>query len=185
MNRVGAAVLVALGVWSSVAACSGEDNAEPRPDRGAAALTTRLETVDQVAGWVADKAGECTGVTAEKPPDLRAFVGSDIAALYEPFVSEWATCAVSPEYPKVALLVFGGDRQQQFQRSWRQAMTEGGVDDGPTFAFGNGFAVSAGFLGVSALDLFYFRCDYADAAVPQVPADVDGCVFADPEHGHH
>ncbi|AXB42215.1 hypothetical protein [Amycolatopsis albispora] len=182
MYRVGAAVLVALGVLTG---CTADGEQQPRAERGSAALTERLDTMDQVIGWVEEKAGECERVVREKPADLRAFVGSDIAALYEPYVTEWATCAVSAEYPKVGLLLFGGDRQIEFQRSWRQAMTEGKIGDGPTFAFGNGFAVSAGFLGVSALDLYYFRCDYHDERVPRVPADVDGCVYADPEHGHH
>ncbi|MGC7094608.1 hypothetical protein ACPZ19_08095 [Amycolatopsis lurida] len=182
MNRVGAAVLVALGVLTGCSAGGGE---EPPAGRGSAALGARLDTMDQVIGWVEDKAGECARVVREKPADLRAFVGSDIAALYEPYVSEWATCAVSPEYPKVGLLLFGEDRQLEFQRSWQRAMAEGKIGDGPAFAFGNGFAVSAGFLGVSTLDLYYFRCDYHDDRVPQVPADVDGCVYADPEHGHH
>jgi hypothetical protein len=63
-------------------------------------------------------------------------------------------------------------------------MTAGELAEGPTFAFGNGFAVSAGFLGVSELGLYYFRCDFVDPKVKQVPADEADCVFANPEFGH-
>ena len=102
-----------------------------------------------------------------------------------PFVTEWITCAVSPEFPKVGVLLFAGDNQRKFQESWRDAMTNGELADGPSLVFGNGFAVSSGSLGTSTLGLYYFRCDYHDPQVRQVPSDVLGCVFAHPEHGHH
>ncbi len=180
MKRLAVSVFLSLGLLTS---CSGQE-LEPAPE-GAAALGTRLTTVDEVSSWIRDQAGECAEVTEQEPSKLREFVGTDLVGLYEPYVAEWATCSVSPEFPKVGMLVFTGDGLREFQESWRDAMAAGTVADGPSFAFGNGFAVSAGFLGVSELDLYYLRCDYNDPKVPQLPADVAGCVFADSEHRHH
>lgn len=180
MKRIAVTVFLSIGLLTS---CSGED---PEPARdGVAALGDRMTTVDDVASWIRDRAGDCAEVTEQDRSELREFVGTDVAGLYEPYVAEWATCSVSPEFPRVGMLLFAGDGQREFQESWRNAMAAGSVADGPSFAFGNGFAVSAGFLRVSELDLYYLRCDYDDPKVPQLPADVAGCVFTDPEHGHH
>jgi hypothetical protein len=84
----------------------------------------------------------------------------------------------------VGLILFSGDQQRKFQESWSAAMTAGELDDGPSLAFGNGFAVSQGYLGTAKLGLFYFRCDYTEPRVHQVASDVPGCVFANPEHSH-
>lgn len=179
MKRVAAAFLVSLGL---LAGCS----AAPRTvTRGAGSLGPQPATMDELISWIEDTAGDCGDVEEQETDDLREFVGPAIAARYEPYVAEWVTCRVSPVFPKVGLLLFTAGAQRKFQESWRDAMTAGEVADGPSFAFGNGFAVSAGFLGVSELGLYYFRCDYDDPEVRQVPADVDGCVFANPEHGHH
>ncbi len=179
MKHLAAALSISAGL---LACCSP---APPPATHGAAALGTRLSTMEDLVTWMADTAGECADVEDQEPTALRTFVGPDIAARFEPFVAEWVTCRVSPRFPKVGLLLFTGDAQREFQESWRDAMTGGEVADGPSFAFGNGFAVSAGLLGVRELGLYYFRCDYDDPRVRQVPADVDGCVFANPEHGHH
>jgi hypothetical protein len=178
MKRVAATLLAAL---CALTGCAG---VEPAATRGAAALGDRLSTMDDLVDWMRDHAGDCADVTTQDSDALRRFVGPDIAARFEPYVAEWATCSVSAQFPKVGLLLFEGDEQREFQESWRDAMTEGELADGPTFAFGNGFAVSAGFLGVSELGLYYFRCEYLDPEVEQVPADVADCVFANPEHGH-
>jgi hypothetical protein len=178
MRRFAAIFLACAGV---LAGCSG---VAPAATRGAAALGDRLTTMDDLAEWMRDTAGECANVTTQDIADLRGFVGPDIAGRFEPYVAEWATCAVSAEFPKVGLLLFTGDAQRKFQESWHDAMTAGELAEGPTFAFGNGFAVSAGFLGVSRLGLYYFRCDFVDPKVKQVPADEDDCVFANPEFGH-
>lgn len=178
MRRFAAAFLV------SACLLGGCSAAEPAATRGADALGERLTTMDDVVGWMRETAGECADVTTRDLAELRAFVGPDIAARFEPYVAEWATCSVSAEFPKVGLLLFTGSAQRKFQESWHAAMTEGELAEGPTFAFGNGFAVSAGFLGVSRLGLYYFRCDHVDPRVRQVPADVTDCVFANPEHGH-
>lgn len=179
MRRLVTALLISTSV---LAACSVP---EPTATRGAASLGERLTTMDELVDWIDDTAGDCAEVTPREIAELRGFVGPDIAARFEPYVAEWATCRVSPEFPVVGLVLFSGDEQRKFQESWREAMTEGEIADGPTFAFGNGFAVSQGFLGISKLGLYYFRCDSTDPRVHQVLADVEGCVFANPEHGHH
>jgi hypothetical protein len=179
MRRVATALLISTGVLAGCAVPT------PVATRGAESLGTRMSTMDELVEWIDDTAGECEDVTPRDVGELRRFVGPDIAARFEPYVAEWATCRVSPEFPVVGLVLFSGDEQRKFQESWHAAMTAGEIADGPTFAFGNGFAVSAGFLGVSELGLYYFRCDYTDPRVHQRPADVAGCVFANPEHGHH
>jgi hypothetical protein len=179
MRRLATALLISTGLLAACAAPA------PTPSRGAGSLGARMTTMDELVEWIDDTAGECAEVKARGIDELRGFVGPDIAARFEPYVAEWATCRVSPEFPVVGLILFSGDEQRKFQESWHAAMTEGEIADGPTFAFGNGFAVSQGFLGTSKLGLFYFRCDYLDPKVHQVPSDVEGCVFANPEHGHH
>lgn len=179
MRRLATALVISAGV---LAGCTA---APAAATRGAESLGTPLTTMDDLVDWIDDTAGDCADVTEHDLGELRGFVGPDIAARFEPFVAEWATCRVSPEFPKVGLILFSGDQQRKFQESWHAAMTAGEVADGPSFAFGNGFAVSAGFLGVGKLGLYYFRCDYVDPQVHQKPADEDGCVFANPEHGHH
>ncbi len=179
MRRLATALLISTGV---LAACSVP---APTATRGVEALGARLTTMDELVDWVEARAGECAEVRAREIGELRDFVGPDIAARVAPYVAEWATCRVSAEFPVVGLVLFSGDEQRKFQESWRAAMKAGEIAEGPTFAFGNGFAVSQGFLGTAKLGLFYFRCETTDPRVHQVPADVEGCVFANPEHGHH
>ncbi|MFC4852384.1 hypothetical protein [Actinophytocola glycyrrhizae] len=179
MKRLATALLISTGM---LAACVAPT---PTATRGAGSLGAHLATMDELVEWIDDTAGDCADVTPKQISELRGFLGPDIAARFEPHVAEWATCRVSPEYPVVGLVLFSGDEQRKFQESWYAAMTAGEIADGPAFAFGNGFAVSAGFLGVSKLGLYYFRCDHLDPKVHQVPADAEGCVFANPEHGHH
>ncbi|MET0237877.1 MAG: hypothetical protein ABW224_24780 [Kibdelosporangium sp.] len=156
---------------------------EPLADRGAAAITPPITTMNQLVEWMQDKTESCDEVQPATREQFTQFVGSQLAGLYEPFMAEWTTCSLSDSYPKVGLVLFKD--LKAFQRSWRDAMTAGRVSDGPAFSFGNGFAVTAGFLGVSELGLYYLRCDYDDPRVHQLPADIDGCVFANPEHSHH
>lgn len=179
MRRLATALLISTGLLAGCAAPA------PTATRGAESLGARLTTMDELVDWIDDTAGECAEVTARELDELRGFVGQDTAALVEPYVAEWATCRVSPEFPMVGLILFSGDEQRKFQESWHAAMTAGEIAEGPTFAFGNGFAISQGFLGTSKLGLHYFRCDYRDPKAHVVPADVEGCVFANPEHGHH
>jgi hypothetical protein len=179
MRRLATALLISTGLLAGCAAPA------PMATRGFESLGTRLATMDELVDWIDDTAGECTEVTAREIDELRGFVGPDIAARFAPYVAEWATCRVSREFPMVGLILFSGDEQRKFQESWRAAMTEGEIDEGPTFAFGNGFAISQGYLGTSKLGLHYFRCDYVDPSAHVIPADVEGCVFANPDHGHH
>jgi len=179
MRRLATALLISTSVLAGCALPA------PTPTRGAGALGERLTTMDDLVDWIDDNAGECAQVTPRTIDELDAFVGQDMAARVAPYVAEWATCRVSPEFPMVGLILFSGDEQRKFQESWHAAMRAGEIAEGPTFAFGNGFAISQGFLGTAKLGLHYFRCDTTDPRVHQVPSDVDGCVFANPEHGHH
>jgi hypothetical protein len=179
MRRLATALLISTGM---LAACSLP---APTPTRGVEALGERLTTMDDLVDWIDDNAGECAQVTPRAIDELDDFLGKDIAARFAPYVAEWATCRVSAEFPVVGLILFSGDEQRKFQESWHEAMKAGEIAEGPTFAFGNGFGISQGFLGTAKLGLHYFRCDTTDPRVHQVPADVDGCVFANPEHGHH
>ncbi|MBE1573485.1 hypothetical protein ACFORH_14135 [Amycolatopsis roodepoortensis] len=178
MRRLATTLLISAGI---LAGCSAP---APTATAGAEALGTRLTTMDDLVDWIDETAGDCAAVSRREIGELRTFVGPDIAARFQPHVAEWATCRVSPEFPVVGLILFDGDEQRRFQESWHAAMRAGEIADGPTFAFGNGFAVSAGFLGVGKLGLYYFRCGNVDPRVHQVPSGVAGCVFANPEHGH-
>lgn len=179
---------VALTFLASLCALTACSDVERAATRGAGALGERLTTMDAVVDWMRDTAGKCEDVTTQDTEALRGYVGPDIAARFEPYVAEWVTCAVSDEYPRVGLVLFEGDAQRGFQESWHGAMTAGEVEDGPSFAFGNGFAVSAGVLGVSRLGLYWFLCEFTDPKVHRIPADEEGCVFVNSEHpypGHH
>ena len=153
-------------------------------DHGAAAITQPISTMDDLVDWMRERTGgSCEDAKPESKEEFTRFVGPELVNLYEPFVAQWATCAMPPNYPKVGLVLFND--LTAFQQSWRDAKKAGRVSDGPSFSFGNGFAVTAGFLGVHELGLYYLRCDYDDPQVHQVSADVAGCVFANPEHSHH
>jgi hypothetical protein len=169
-----AAILVLAGCSSPPA---------PLADHGAAAITQPITTMDELVDWMQEKTGSCDEVKPASREEFTQFVGPQLVSLYEPFMAEWGTCDLSSSYPKVGLVLFKDMRA--FQQSWRDAKAAGRVSDGPAFSFGNGFAVTSGFLGVSDLDLYYLRCDYDDPRVHQIPADVSGCVFANPEHSHH
>lgn len=179
MRRLATALLISTGLLAGCAAPA------PTATRGVEALGPRLATMDELVDWIDDKVGECTQVKAREIGELRGFIGPDMAARFAPYVAEWVTCRLSREFPMVGLILFSGDDQRKFQESWRAAIDEGEIADAPTFAFGNGFAISQGFLGTSKLGLHYFRCDYFEPRVHKVPADVEGCVFANPEHGRH
>jgi hypothetical protein len=176
---------VALTLLASLCALTSCAGVEPAATQGAAALGDRLSTMDEIVDWMRDTAGGCADVTAQRPDALRAFLGPDNAARFEPYVAEWATCSVSNEFPRVGLVLFAGDEERKFQKSWHHDMTDGEVADGPSFAFGNGFAVSAGALGVSRLGLYWFLCEFTDPKVHRIPADERGCVFANSEHAHN
>ncbi|HYQ65158.1 hypothetical protein [Actinophytocola sp.] len=175
---------VALTFLAALCALTGCSGVQQTATRGVAALGDRLSTMDDIVDWMRDTAGECEDVTPQGRDALRGFIGPDNAARFAPYVAEWATCSVSNEFPRVGLVLFSADGQLKFQKSWHDAMTAGVVADGPSFAFGNGFAVSAGALGVSRLGLYWFLCDFTDPKVHRIPADEAGCVFANSEHAH-
>ncbi|TDV44761.1 hypothetical protein [Actinophytocola oryzae] len=178
MKRV---ALIFLAAFCVLTGCSG---VQQGATRGAAALGQRLTTMDELVDWMRDSAGGCDEVIPQTSEALVEFLGPDNAARFEPYVAEWATCSVSAEFPRVGLVLFEGDAQRKFQESWHDAMTDGEVADGPSFAFGNGFGVSAGALGVSRLGLYWFLCDYTDPTAHRIPADEQDCVFANSEHAH-
>lgn len=175
---------VALTFLASLCALTSCAGVAPTATRGAAALGDRLSTMEDVVDWMRDTAGECADVTPQKRDALVGFLGPDNAARFAPYVAEWATCSVSTEFPRVGLVLFTDDGQRKFQKSWHDDMTAGRVADGPSFAFGNGFAVSAGALGVTKLGLYWFLCDFTDLKVHRIPADEQDCVFVNSEHAH-
>lgn len=170
-------LLVALS-----AGCTSPPPPPPLAHHGAGALTQPMTSMRDLVDWVRDKTDSCDDARTAPRTEFAAFVGPQLAELYEPYVAEWTTCSVSESYPRVGLILF--KELPAFQTSWRDAMAAGKVSDGPSLSFGNGFAVSPAFLGVSELGLYYLRCQYDDPRVHQVPADVEGCVFANPEHQH-
>ncbi|MBP2326858.1 hypothetical protein JOF56_007243 [Kibdelosporangium banguiense] len=155
----------------------------PLADHGAAAITQPITTMDELVRWMRSRTESCDDVRPASRQEFAQFVGPQLVDLYEPFMTEWTTCSLSSSYPKVGLVLIKDMRA--FQQSWRDAMTAGRVSDGPAFSFGNGFAITSGYLGIAELDLYYLRCNYDDPQVHQIPADVAGCVFANPEHSHH
>jgi hypothetical protein len=142
-----------------------------------------ITSMSDLVSWVQERTDSCDNPQPGSLDDFAAFVGPQLAELYVPYTAEWTTCSVSSSYPKVGLVLLSD--QRAFEQSWRDAMTAGKVSDGPSFSFGEGFAITSGFLGVSQLDLYYLRCHYSDPQVYQVPAHVEDCVFANPEHHHH
>jgi hypothetical protein len=170
-----------LAVLMVVAACSAPP--PPLSDHGSGALTQPISTMNDLVDWMRQQTDACDDLSPASRDEFARFVGPQLAELYEPFVAEWATCSVPP-FPKVGLVLFQNDQFKAFQTSWRDAMAAGRVSDGPPFGFGNGFAVTQGFLGTSRLGLYYLRCYYDDPRVHQVQADVEHCVFANPEHTH-
>jgi hypothetical protein len=62
-------------------------------------------------------------------------------------------------------------------------MSAGQLADNPDWAFGNGFAVTAGQLGIERLGLRYLWCKPVDVPHAEtVAADVDGCTFVTWQH---
>ncbi|MBP2479627.1 hypothetical protein JOF53_008499 [Crossiella equi] len=181
LPRIAATAALALPL---LAGCAAEPVA-PLADRGAGALGQPVTTMRALVNLVNDRTSGCVSPKAGTPEELGRLVGAELRGLVEPHLAEWSSCAVPPSYPKVGLLLFAPGKQTEFQRAWREAMTKGAVADAPMLAFGNGFAVTSGFLGVYQLDLYYLRCAYADDKVRQIPADVDDCVFAQPPAHQH
>ncbi|MDU0292072.1 hypothetical protein NUG22_22910 [Saccharothrix longispora] len=177
------AALVALLVGS--VACSPA--ADPASPLGAGnALGPPLATPDQVAEWVEEKTGQCGEPVPRSMEEFAEFVGPLRAKLYAPYVAEWATCSAGP-YERLGLVVFQRERLADFQRAWQGALSSGEVSDDPDFGFGNGFALS-GTLGLELLGLHTLRCTPVgpdDEVGHTVPAEAEGCVYAQPPGHHH
>ncbi|WP_033438083.1 hypothetical protein [Saccharothrix sp. NRRL B-16314] len=175
------AALVALLVGS--VACS---SATGSTGLAANALGPPLATSSEVGEWVQEKTGQCDEVVPRTMEEFSEFVGPLRAKLYAPYVAEWATCEAGP-YERLGLVVFQREKLADFQHAWQAALTSGEVSDNPDFGFGNGFALS-GTLGLELLGLHDLRCTPVlpgDQLGHTVPAEAQGCIYAQKPGGHH
>ncbi len=163
-----------------LAGCSSEN---PVP-AGDAALGQHFTSLRDVSTWVQQSTDECDDVKTETKEQLADYLGPQRYSWYEPFVAEWATCSVKP-HAKLGLVLFKPDQQRALQEFWHRGMSTGQLADNPDWAFGNGFAITAGQLGMERLGLRYLWCRPVD--VPHaniVPAEVDGCTYVTWHHHH-
>lgn len=177
-------VLLLAPVLALLAGCAPEPVA-PLADHGIGALGQPVTSISQAVAHVREKTEGCTDPRPGTARELAELVGAQLRERYEPYVSEWVSCSVPPNYPKIGVLLFAPGKLIEFQKGWRDAMAGGAVTDGPVLGFGNGFAVTSSFLGVYQLDLYYLRCHYRDEKVPTIRADVPDCVFTRPPHHQH
>ncbi|OLF10229.1 hypothetical protein BLA60_17490 [Actinophytocola xinjiangensis] len=155
---------------------------EPQDGTGTPALGRAVTSMDELSAWVADTTGECADLAPATAADLADYLGPVRVRWYEPFVAEWATCGIAP-YDRLGLVLFAPGRQRALQEFWAAGLAAGELTDNPDWAFGNGFAVTAGPLGVERLGLRYLWCEPVDdPGAHTVPADVEGCVYAAPDH---
>jgi len=147
---------------------------------GAPALGQPVESMDELATWVREATGECDEVAPAGEAELAEYLGPKRVTWYGPFVAEWATCRIEP-YDRLGLVLFEPGRQRALQEFWLRGLRSGELADNPDWAFGNGFAVTAGPLGARRLGLHYLWCEPVDhPGAHTVPADVEGCVYARP-----
>lgn len=184
-----AAVLVA-----ALAGCGGDaghhdpakdPNLIPAGDTGAAALGQPFDSAEDVAEWVGWVTEECEDPVSADMGQLAEYLGPVRFPLYEPYVAEWVTCAVQP-YDKFGVVMFKPGQMQAFQAAWREHMRAGRISDNPDWAFGNGFGVTAGPLGMERLGLHFLWCTPVEG-VPNahvIKSDVEGCQFV-LIGGHH
>ncbi|AOS63913.1 hypothetical protein [Actinoalloteichus hymeniacidonis] len=172
-----------VGPEANETGTASEDHHEGHGDgHGVAALGESFESLDELAAWVQDETGECADPAPANRDELIDYVGPQLAEYYEPFVSEWVTCSIPP-YDRLGLVLFGEGELVEFQRSWQQAQADGRLNDNPVWAFGNGFAITAGSVGNDELGLHYLWCKPVDIEdAHRIPADVDGCEFARTAH---
>lgn len=155
----------------------------PAGSSGTPALGQPVESMRDLASWVRETTGECASVSAASRDDLADYLGPMRVAWYEPFVAEWATCAIEP-YDTLGLVLFEPGQQRELQAFWLRGLASGEIADNPDWAFGNGFAITAGPLGTERLGLRYLWCEpVEDPDAETIPADIDGCVYA--TAGHH
>lgn len=154
----------------------------PAGPTGTPALGRPFTSMDDLSAWVADTTGECADLAPASAADLADYLGPVRVRWYEPFVAEWATCGIAP-YDRLGLVLFEPGQQRALQEFWARGLASGELTDNPDWAFGNGFAVTAGPLGVERLGLRYLWCEPVDDPdAHTLPADVDGCVYAAPDH---
>ncbi|GAB3451349.1 hypothetical protein [Actinophytocola sediminis] len=154
----------------------------PAGDTGTPALGQPVTTMTDLATWVRDTTGECADLAPADADALADYLGPVRVTWYEPFVAEWATCGIAP-YDRLGLVLFKPGQQRALQEFWTRALATGELTDNPDWAFGNGFAITAGPLGIERLGLHYLWCTPVDDPdAHTVPADVDGCVYAAPQH---
>ncbi|MGW5051627.1 hypothetical protein [Actinokineospora sp. NPDC004072] len=173
-------------VTAALAACSPGHHADrmliPAGSSGSAALSQPVGELEALIDWVQSATDECDDAESATEQQLREYLGPTRFPWYAAYVGSWATCAVAP-YAKIGLVVFAPGAQAQFQQDWAAALRAGEERSNPDWAFGNGFAVTAGPLGVERLGLRYLMCEPGELpASGTVPADVPGCVYAAVDH---
>jgi hypothetical protein len=147
---------------------------------GTPALGQPVESMDELATWVRETTGECAELTEAGEAELADYLGPTRVEWYRPFVAEWATCGIEP-YDRLGLVLFEPGQQRALQEFWLRGLASGELAENPDWAFGNGFAVTAGPLGAQRLGLHYLWCERVDSPdAHTVPADVEGCVYARP-----
>jgi hypothetical protein len=154
----------------------------PAGSSGTPALGQPVESMRDLSTWVQRATGECASVSGATMDDLADYLGPTRVPWYEPYVAEWATCAIEP-YDKLGLVLFKPGQQRELQASWLRGLRSGRITDNPDWAFGNGFAITAGPLGAERLGLRYLWCEPVEVPDAEtIPADVDGCVYATVDH---
>ncbi|OLF19016.1 hypothetical protein [Actinophytocola xanthii] len=155
-----------------------DPNLAPAGDSGTPALGQPVETMAELSTWVREVTGECHPVNAASRAELVEYLGPVRGEWYAPFVAQWATCGIEP-FDELGLVLFEPGQQRALQEFWRRGLAEGRIADNPDWAFGNGFAITAGTLGTERLGLRYLWCEPVAATKARtVPADVEGCVYA-------
>jgi hypothetical protein len=155
-----------------------DPNLVPAGDTGTPALGQLLDDMNKLSSWVRDRTGECTDVAEADDDELADYLGPTRVTWYGPFVGEWATCEIQP-YSKLGLVLFEPGQQRALQEFWLRGLASGEISDNPDWAFGNGFAVTAGPLGIERLGLHYLWCEPVGVEPTHtIPADVEGCTYA-------
>jgi hypothetical protein len=154
----------------------------PAGGTGTPALGQPMTSMADLSAWVREATGECVDLSPASMDELAEYLGPVRLGWYQPFVGEWATCGIQP-YDRLGLVLFEPGQQRALQEFWSRSLASGELAENPDWAFGNGFAVTAGPLGAERLGLRYLWCQPVDDPdAHTVPADVDGCVYATTHH---
>lgn len=179
MWRTARALAAAATLVLAGCATATPDAPDPTHDH---APTPTLTSMTDLAAWVRERTGECADLAPASTADLAEYLGPVRVRWYEPFVAEWATCAIEP-YDRLGLVLFKPGHQRALQEFWARGLASGELTENPDWAFGDGFAVTAGPLGTERLGLRYLWCTPVDDPdAHTVPAGVEGCVYATPSH---